>query len=436
MPPVIGFWETHPMLPAFILLLSLALLVVRWLGQGYLSRLNHLHVVANADRPPEAVRGIMDEPTYRRSVAYTLAKSRFGQVEELWELILKTVFLCSGLLPWSLGLWSGWFGRGAMADAGWLLTVTLVMGLPGMPLEWWSQFRLEERFGFNKSTLRTWLSDQLKMLVLSLVLGLPLVGAILWLTGWIGQRWWLWAWALLMAFQALMMILAPIVILPLFNKFTPLPEGSLRDRLLRLGERTGFSAKTIQVADGSRRSAHSNAYFTGFGRFRKIVLYDTLVAQLTEVELEAVLAHEIGHYRCGHVPKMLLWSGISSLASFGLLGWLSGRPEFVEAFGFKATSGVAPVLLLAGLLGGAVTFWLTPLATRRSRRHEFEADAYARKAMGECDSLIGALRKLHEKNLSNLTPHPWFSGFHYSHPTLVEREAALRGTGVEARTRA
>lgn len=423
---MIGFVPTRSMAPAFIFVLSLSLLALRGLAQGVLSLLNRRHVRAHAERPPEALRDIMDEATYRRSVEYTLAKSRFGQVEELLDLAVTTWVLGSGLLPWSHGLWAGAVGSGAWAQAGWLLVVSFATSLPGMPLDWWSQFRLEERFGFNRSTLRTWLADQAKTLALGIVLGLPLLAGILRLTGWIGDRWWLWAWGLLMAFQAVLMVLAPILILPLFNKFTPLPEGSLRERLLRLGERTGFSARTIQVADGSRRSAHSNAYFTGFGRFRKIVLYDTLIAQLTESELEAVLAHEIGHHRCGHVPKMLLWSGASSLAGFGLLGWLAGRPEFLEAFGFKASAGVAPVLLLAGLLGGAVTFWLTPLATRRSRRHEFEADAYARSAMGECESLIGALRKLHEKNLSNLTPHPWFSGFHYSHPTLVEREAALR----------
>lgn len=414
------------MTPSFILLLSLSLLVLRWLGQWFLDRLNRNHVQTHAHQPPEAVRDIMDESTYRRSVDYTLAKSRFGQMEELWGLAMKILFLSSGFLPWSLSFWAGWVGSGVLATAGWLLVISLVMGVPDLPLEWWSQFRLEERFGFNKSTLKIWITDQLKMLALSTVLGLPLIAGILKLTDWIGNQWWLWAWVLLMAFQAVMMVLAPILILPLFNKFTPLPEGSLRDRLLKLGERTGFSAKTIQVADGSRRSAHSNAYFTGFGRFRKIVLYDTLIAQLTEVELEAVLAHEIGHYRRGHIPKMLIWAGVSSLVSFALLGWLARQSVFLEAFGFKGSAGTAPVLLLAGLLGGAVTFWLTPLGTRRSRLHEFEADAYARNAMGESASLIGALRKLHEKNLSNLTPHPWFSGFYYSHPTLVEREASLR----------
>lgn len=414
------------MTPSFILLLSLSLLVLRWLGQCFLDRLNRNHVQTHAHQPPEAVRDIMDESTYRRSVDYTLAKSRFGQMEELWDLAMKILFLSSGFLPWSLSFWAGWVGSGVLATAGWLLVVSLVMGVPDLPLEWWSQFRLEERFGFNKSTLKIWITDHLKMLALSTALGLPLIAGILKLTDWIGNQWWLWAWVLLMAFQAVMMVLAPILILPLFNKFTPLPEGSLRDRLLKLGERTGFSAKTIQVADGSRRSAHSNAYFTGFGRFRKIVLYDTLIAQLTEVELEAVLAHEIGHYRRGHIPKMLIWAGVSSLVSFALLGWLARQSVFLEAFGFKGSAGTAPVLLLAGLLGGAVTFWLTPLGTRRSRLHEFEADAYARNAMGESASLIGALRKLHEKNLSNLTPHPWFSGFYYSHPTLVEREASLR----------
>lgn len=418
------------MSPAFTLVLTLGLLASRWIAQSALSLLNRRHVHAHADRPPEAVKDIMDEATYRKSVEYTLAKSRLGQVEEALNLAVTVGLLCGGVLPWSHGLWSRTVGTGAWAQAGWLMAVSFAMSLPGLPLDWWTQFRLEERFGFNRSSLRTWLSDQAKTVALGAFLGLPLLAGILRLTDWIGSRWWLWAWALLCLFQGVMMILAPILILPLFNRFTALPEGPLRDRLLRLGERTGFSARTIQVADGSRRSAHSNAYFTGFGRFRKIVLYDTLVAQLGEVELEAVLAHEIGHHRCGHVPKMLVWSAVTSLAGFGLLGWLAGEPAFLEAFGFAPSSGLAPVLILAGLIGGAATFWLTPLATRRSRRHEFEADAYARDAMGGCDALVGALRKLHEKNLSNLTPHPWFSGFFYSHPTLVEREAALRGTGA------
>jgi STE24 endopeptidase len=221
-----------------------------------------------------------------------------------------------------------------------------------------------------------------------------------------------------------MAVLAPVIILPLFNKFSPLPEGTLRERLLRLAGRTEFRAKSIQVMDGSKRSRHSNAFFTGFGRFRKIVLFDTLVQQLGEQELEAVLAHEIGHYKKRHLPKMLVASGLGSLAGFYLLSILAAQPWFYRSFGF-GPGNIAPALLLFGLLAGLVTFWLSPLAHWWSRRYEYQADAFAARVMNEAGSLIGALRKLNEKNLGNLTPHPLYSGFYYSHPTLLEREEAL-----------
>ena len=241
---------------------------------------------------------------------------------------------------------------------------------------------------------------------------------------WTGSWWWLWAWAALLAFQLVMSLLAPILILPLFNRFIPLPEGSLRARLLALAQRTEFRAQSIQLMDGSKRSRHSNAFFTGFGRFRKIVLFDTLVEQLAESELEAVLAHEIGHFRKKHIPKTLLLSAIGSLAGFYVVHLLAADPSFYRAFGFERGS-IAPVLLLFGLMSGVATFWLSPLAHWWSRRHEYEADAFAAQVMKEPRSLIGALRKLNEKNLSNLTPHPLYSGFYYSHPTLLEREQAL-----------
>jgi STE24 endopeptidase len=221
-----------------------------------------------------------------------------------------------------------------------------------------------------------------------------------------------------------MMVLAPVIILPLFYKLTPLPEGSLRERLTGLADRTQFRAQSIQVMDGSKRSQHSNAFFTGFGRLRKIVLFDTLIAQLSEPELEAVLAHEIGHYKRKHILKLLAWSALSSLAAFYVLAWLAKQEWFYRAFGF-APGNITPALLVFALLAGTITFWLSPLQNRWSRRFEYEADAFARQAMGEPDPLIGALRKLHEKNLSNLTPHPAYSGFYYSHPTLLERERAL-----------
>jgi STE24 endopeptidase len=221
-----------------------------------------------------------------------------------------------------------------------------------------------------------------------------------------------------------MLILYPKLILPLFNKLTPLPEGELRHRLMALGDRTGFRAQTIEVIDGSKRSGHSNAYFTGFGRFRRIVLFDTLIAQLTPEELEAVLAHEIGHYRRGHIPKMIALSALMMFGGFAVVAWLARSAWFNEAFRFPAGE-IAPSFLLFALLSGVVTFWFAPLGNLLSRKYEYEADAFARDAVGGAGPMIGALRKLAQKNLTNLTPHRWFSGFHYSHPTLVEREAAL-----------
>ncbi len=226
-------------------------------------------------------------------------------------------------------------------------------------------------------------------------------------------------------FQQLMLVLYPKLILPLFNKLTPLPEGDLRNRLLALGDRTGFRARAIQVMDGSKRSGHSNAFFTGFGRFRRIVLFDTLMAQLSAEELEAVLAHEIGHYRCGHIPKMLAVSAAMQLGGFALIAWLARSPWFNTAFGFPPGE-LAPAFLLFGLLSGLVMFWFSPLTNYFSRRHEYEADAFARDAMGSASPIVGALRKLAQKNLSNLTPHPWFSAFFHSHPTLVERERSVQ----------
>jgi STE24 endopeptidase len=262
-----------------------------------------------------------------------------------------------------------------------------------------------------------------------LVIGYPLLCLVLGFFQWQPRWWWLWAWAALLIFQVVMLVLAPRFILPLFNKLTPLPEGELRERLLALSEHAGFRCAAIEVIDGSKRSTHANAFFTGFGKFRRIVLYDTLINQLGLRELEAVLAHEIGHYRRGHIPKTLVLSALSSLAGFALLGWLAGQDWFYTGFRFEPSVGMPAALLLFTLISGLVMFWLAPLTNLLSRKHEYEADAFARDAMGEAKPLIGALRKLSEKNMSNLTPHPAYSFFHYSHPTLVEREAALRAPG-------
>jgi STE24 endopeptidase len=417
-----------------ILLTALALILAKAIAELWLDRLNRRHVLAHADRVPPAFQQIIDQPTYDKSVRYTLAKNSLSQVEGSYDTAILLIVLASGVLPLAFRQTITAFGTSAWAMAGFLFAVGFAFSILSLPLAWHAQFRLEERFGFNTTTQKIWWMDRVKGLLLAVALGYPLVVLILKLVEWTGQWWWLWAWGSLLAFQLLMMVLAPVVIMPLFNKFTPLPEGSLRERLLALGRKTAFPARNIQVMDGSKRSRHSNAFFTGFGRFRKIVLFDTLVAQLSEPELEAVLAHEIGHYKKRHIVKMLVWSAVASLVGFYVLSLLMRQEWFYRAFGFEPGHPVAALLLFA-LLSGALTFWLSPLANLWSRRHEYEADAYAAQITGEVNSLTGALRKLNEKNLSNLTPHPVFSAFYYSHPTLQERETALaklRQAGVIA----
>ena len=414
-----------PIAAPYIFNLAVLLLIcTRWITEFWLSRLNRRHVLANADGVPPAFHGIMDAPTYQKSVAYTLAKGKFTEMEDGYHAAVLIIFLFSGVLPWAFQLFSHGLGQSAWAMAAFLFTVGFALSLPDLPFDWHAQFRLEEKFGFNTTTPKIWWMDRVKGLLLASALGYPLLVLILKMVSWAGAWWWFWAWTALLGFQFLMLVLAPVLILPLFNKFTPLPESSLRERLLELAKRTRFRAQNIQLMDGSKRSRHSNAFFTGFGRFRKIVLFDTLVQQLTEPELESVLAHEIGHYQKKHIPKMLAFSAAGSLAGFYLISVLTRQEWFYRAFGF-APGNVAPALLLFGLLAGTVTFWFSPLIHWWSRRYEYQADAFAAQVMREAQSLIGALRKLNEKNLGNLTPHPLYSGFYYSHPTLPEREQAL-----------
>ena len=418
-----------PLLTVFI-----ALLVAKLVAEAWLDALNRRTVREHAGAPPEAVRGVMDEETYRRSVQYTLAKSVFGEWQNGYDAAWLFVWLGMGLLPGVYGWLAGIFGGSVWGQAATLCALGLIMALPGLPWSWAGQFRLEARFGFNKSTPKLWIADLLKGGAVGLVLGYPLLCLVLWFFRWQPKWWWLWAWAALMVFQLVMVALAPKLIMPLFNKLAPMPEGELRERLLALAQRTGFRCSAIDVMDGSKRSTHSNAFFTGFGRFRRIVLFDTLIAQLTPRELEAVLAHEIGHYRRGHVPKMMVISALVSLGGFWLLAWLAGQSWFYTGFRFDPAAGMPVALLLFALVAELATFWMHPLGNWWSRRHEYEADAFARAALGDATPMVGALRKLYEKNLSNLTPHPAYSFFHYSHPTLVEREASLRSTLADAAT--
>jgi len=411
----------------------LVLILARATGELWLSGLNRRHVRAHAKEIPTAFRGMIDEATYCRSVDYTLTKNRFGDVVTVFDAILLVGILFSGILPWAFGKSAAAFGTSVFAVAGFLFGVGIALSIVSLPFGWYAQFRLEGRFGFNTTTPATWVLDRLKGLLLAALLGFPLLALVLKLIEWTGPSWWIWAAVVVIAFQLLLMLIAPAVIMPLFNKFTPLPEGSLRERLCALASRTDFPTRSIEIMDGSKRSQHSNAFFTGFGRFRKIVLFDTLVAQLSEPELESVLAHEIGHYKLRHVIKMMAASIFGEAVGFAAVAWLARQRWFYYAFGFEhhvgfAAANVAPAMLLGGLLAGTITFWISPIIHIWSRRFEYDADAFARAAAGEAQSLIEALRKLTEKNLSNLTPHPLYSSFYYSHPTLLERERALQTT--------
>jgi STE24 endopeptidase len=414
-------------------IIALALILARAIGELWLSGLNQCHVRVHANKVPPAFRGIIEEATYCRSVDYTLAKNRFGDVVTVFDAILLIAIVFSGVLPWAFGKFAAAFGTSVFAMAGFLFGIGIVLSIVSLPFGWYAHFRLEERFGFNTTTMKTWVLDRLKGLLLAALLGFPLLSLVLKLIEWTGPSWWIWAAVLVVAFQLLLMLIAPAVIMPLFNKFTPLPEGSLREHLFALASRTNFPTRSIEVMDGSKRSRHSNAFFTGFGRFRKIVLFDTLVTQLAEPELESVLAHEIGHYKLRHIIKMIAASIVGVIVGFAAVAWLARQQWFYRAFGFEhhvgfAAANVAPAMLLGGLLAGTIGFWISPIIHIWSRRFEYEADAFARVTMGEAQSLIEALRKLTEKNLSNLTPHPLYSSFYYSHPTLLERERALQTT--------
>src|SRR4029077_4390711 len=336
-------------------IIALLLILARAIAELWLSRLNQRHVRAHANELPPAFRGIIDEATYRRSVDYTLAKSRFADITGVFDVVVLIVLLFSGVLPWVFGRFTASFGRSIWAMAGFLFFIGIALSMLALPFAWYAQFKLEERFGFNTATIKTWVLDRVKGFLLALLLGYPLLVLVLQIIEWTGANWWLWAAGIVVAFQLLLMLIPPAIIMPLFNKFTPLPEGSLRQRLFALAQRTGFPTRSIEVMDGSKRSRHSNAFFTGFGRFRKIVLFDTLIAQLTEPEVESVLAHEIGHYKKRHIIKMLSVSIAGVFVAFAAIAWLARQQWFYRAFGFEhqtafATASVVPAILLFALL--------------------------------------------------------------------------------------
>ncbi len=403
----------------------LFLIVLRWGTETILSRLNTDHVKRHAADIPEAFRDWHSPESYQKSVLYTLAKNRLGLYQDLFDTMVLLGLLFSGFLPWLYVTLLQEWGTSLWTRSLFLLLTGLFLSLAGLPWSWYTQFHLEQKFGFNTSTPRIWLTDQIKGFLLGIGIGYPVLLLLLAIAGWSGDLWWLWAWVFLVLLQLLFTCLVPVLILPLFYRLTPLPEGALRQRLSSLADRLGFRNSGLLVMDGSRRSRHSNAFFTGMGRSRKIVLFDTLVEKMPEEETEAVLAHEIGHSQKGHIRKMTFFSSLSMLIGFWVLNWLAGSDWLYQTFSFPQKD-MAVAFLLFALLSGCVSFWISPFRNWFSRRFEYEADAFAGSHIADAGAMIRSLRRLNRENLSNLTPHPWYSFFYYSHPTPYEREKALQ----------
>jgi STE24 endopeptidase len=412
-----------------ILTLFLALFTLEFLIEFGLNELNLRHVRACWDtkKLPKIFTGKITADEYDKSVQYTLAKGRFQRWSTVYDRLITLVILFAMLA--ALDRFAGNLAqsfplRGYSQGIIFCLTVGLVFITTSLPTDLYSTFGLEAKFGFNKTTVGLFVADKLKALILGLLIGVPFLFVVLWLMQATGDYWWLWAVAFISAFQLLMIVIFPTFIAPWFNKFEPLQEGEFRERILALANQIGFTTSGIFTKDGSKRSAHSNAYFTGIGKAKRIVLFDTLIEQMTMAQGLAVLAHEMGHYKMKHIRRMLAVQTIFLFIGLYLLSVLLQAPLFFSAFGVTPANHTA--LVLFSLVSGPATFYLGPLMNRLSRKHEYEADRFAAITLRDGTPMEEALVNLTVKNLSNLNPHPWYSAYHYSHPTAVERISAIR----------
>ena len=413
----------------FAAMLVAGLVIKYWLASRQIR-----YVAQHRNAVPAAFAQNITLSAHQKAADYTLAKSRFG----LLELAFATAALVAWTLLGGLDLLNTWLlgvvgnsYAGLAQQIALFVSFAVIGGIIELPFTLYKTFVIEERFGFNKMTFKLWLLDGIKSSLIGVVIGLPIAALILWLMGSAGNLWWLWTWCVWMGFNLLLLVLYPTVIAPMFNKFKPLEDEALKTRVTALMQRCGFAAKGLFVMDGSKRSGHANAYFTGFGASKRVVFYDTLLAKLSPAEVDAVLAHELGHFKHKHVIKRIFAMFAMSLLGFALLGWLSTQVWFYTGLGVMPNSVVnggvpnnALALLLLMLAMPAFTFFISPLFAQLSRKHEFEADAYAIKQTAGND-LASALLKLYEDNASTLTPDPLFVKFYYSHPPASERLARM-----------
>jgi len=403
----------------FLLALAAGTLLKWWLARRQLRS-----VADHRDRVPDAFSETITLETHQRAADYTAAKVRAG--------IFETGVAALLLLAWTLGggidaLSGAWTASGLsplLAGTGLLLSAFLIMGALEMPFDLYRTFVIEARFGFNRTTPRLFVTDLVKQTILLIALGAPIILLVLWLMAHAGEYWWLYVWVVWMSFSLLLAWAYPALIAPWFNKFLPLDDEALKARIESLLERNGFATRGIFVVDGSKRSGHGNAYFTGLGNNKRIVFFDTLLRQLDAEEIEAVLAHEVGHFKRKHIAKRIALMAVVSLAGLLLLGWLINTPWFYSGLGVTQPS-LAVALLLFLLVVPTFTVFVQPLLSGLSRRHEFEADDFAAR-QADAGKLVEALVKLYKENANTLTPDPLYSAFHDSHPPAPLRIANLR----------
>jgi len=409
-----------------VLYIALALLDLGW--TVYLTVRNYRSTEAGGGAVPEALAGSVKPEEAAKASEYSAARMRLSLVQGPAITAVVVAVVAAGLLGGLDSLVGRWIGNAYWRGAAFLAAAAIGLSILSAPFDLYGTFVLEKRFGFNKTTARTYVLDLLKSLLVSAALGLPLLALLYAFMDWTGGLWWLWAAAAFSVVDIGLSILYPLVIAPLFNKFAPLPEGSLKARIGELSARLDFKVAGVFVMDGSKRSKHSNAYFTGIGRAKRVVLYDTLVEGSAEDEILAVLAHEIGHEKKRHILKGTILSVVLSFALFYVLGLMLGWVELYGAFGFSGPSRHA-ILLILSLVQGPATFFLAPALSAWSRKHEYEADEYAARATSAA-ALSSALVRLNSENASNLWPDRLYSAWYYSHPTLVERLAAIRKAGA------
>jgi len=409
----------------FLLLFFLALYLFQVVFSLWLEAVNRRHLREKGTQVPEAFLGFIDQEKLARSNAYTLENSRFGMLQEIWGAIILLALLLSDFLPFLEHLTRSWQWPYLLSGLFFFLIPGLITSLLDLPWDYYHTFVIEEKYGFNKSTLKIWIMDQIKAGLISLVLFSLILSIILWMIRSFPNTWWLWGCMTLLGIQLLLAVLYPLLIAPLFNKFEPIRDQDLAEKITRLMEEAGIRLKGLFQMDAGKRSRHTNAYFTGLGRSKRIVLFDTLITAHPHEEVLAVLAHEVGHFKGRHIWKQFLLFGITTVMAFYFSYLLLDWPLLYRTFGFETEPPYVGLFLL-GILGQKIGFFAAPLYAALSRHYEREADRFALTLLKSSSAMITGLKRLGADNLSNLFPHPWYVRFHYSHPPLLERINTLK----------